>query len=112
VQTWYNEDQRLETWGTLSKYKTLAALVGHTHGASVYSFNGTTQGPWGSTANGFIDVINAPATQKEDGAHNPLPSEFMALEVSLDGKGMARFRVAQRVGSAWGTVQGEKSFQC
>ena len=113
TQTWYNEDQRLEFWATLNKYETLAVLVGHTHGAAVYSFNGTSQGPFGSTAPGAIDVINAPATQKEDGKFNALPSEFMAVEASVDtatGKGV--LRVAQRVGSAWGTVQGMKSFQC
>jgi hypothetical protein len=99
-------------WATLSQYKTLAVLVGHTHGASVYSFNGTAQGAWGREGEGFIDVINAPATQKEDGQHNPLPSEFMALEAAVDGEGKGKFRVAQRVGSAWGSVQGQKPFQC
>ncbi len=110
--TWYNEDQRLEMWATLLKYKTLAVLVGHTHGASVYSFNGTVQGAFGSSAAGFIDVINAPATQKEDGPHNPLPSEFMALEASVDASGAGTFRVAQRVGSTWGSVVGKKAFSC
>jgi hypothetical protein len=99
-------------WTTLLKYRTLAVLVGHTHGASVYSFNGTAQGAFGSTSPGYIDVINAPATQKEDGSHDPLPSEFMAMEVAIDESGAASFRVAQRVGSTWGTVQGKKSFQC
>ena len=52
------------------------------------------------------------AAQKEDGQHNPLPSEFMALEASVDASGAGSFRVAQRVGSTWGTVQGKKGFSC
>ncbi len=70
---WYNEDQRTELWATLNKYKTLAVLVGHTHGASTYSFNGTHEGSWGEKASGFIDVINAPATQRRPGLTNPCP---------------------------------------
>ena len=110
-QTWYNKDQSLELITTLNKYKTLGVLVGHTHGASVYSFNGTHGGAWGEGA-GFVDVINAPATQKEDGQHNTLPSEFMVLEASMGAGGVGSFRVAQRVGSGWGTVQGIKKFTC
>lgn len=77
----------------------------------MYSFNGTDGGAFGSTAPGFIDVVNAPATQKEDGVHNPLPSEFMAVEATGAG-GVYTFRVAQRVGSTWGTVMGKKNFTC
>lgn len=111
---WYNEDQRTAMWATLLKYNTLVALVGHTHTAEMYSFNGTAQSKWASDAAGFIDVVNAPATQKEDGKRNALPSEFMALEVALD-EGSANagtLRVAQRVGSAWGSVLGSKRFVC
>jgi hypothetical protein len=114
-RTWFNEDQAVEMWSILSAYKTLAVLVGHTHGASVYSFNGTADvGQFDPTneAPGFVSVINAPATQKEDGDHNPLPSEFMVLEAALDAAGAGTFRVAQRVGSAWGSVQGTKAFTC
>jgi len=115
--TWYNEDQRVATWDILTKYNTLAVLVGHTHGASVYAFNGTAQSNEFDASKlpaGFISVINAPATQKEDGPHNPLPSEFMALDATVDDEatGAGTFRVAQRVGSAWGSVQGTKGFKC
>jgi hypothetical protein len=103
-------------WSTLNKYNTLAVLVGHTHSAGVYSFNGTAQAnAFDSTTlpAGFISVINAPATQKEDGKLNALPSEFMVLEATLpDASGKGTFRVAQRVGSTWGTVQGSKPFTC
>ena len=64
----------------------------------------------GPGQSGFIDVINAPATQKEDGPHNPLPSEFTVLEAKMLGGGMGSFRVAQRVGSGWGTVLSMKNF--
>jgi len=113
--TWYNADQRIEMWQTLNKYNTLAVLVGHTHSAGVYAFNGTTQLNAFDTAKrpaGYISVINAPATQKEDGKLNALPSEFMALEASIEADGTGTFRVAQRVGSGWGPVQGTKSFKC
>lgn len=111
--TWYDKEHRTEMWATLSKYNTLAVLVGHTHSAGVYSFNGTNQGAWASDAPGFIDVINAPATQKEDGKLNPLPSEFMAMEAALEaGSSKGTFRVAQRVGSEWGKVMGQKAFTC
>ena len=57
--------------------------------------------------------MNAPATQKEDGEHNPLPSEFMVLEASLPaGSSTGTLRIAQRVGAGWGKVQGSKTFQC
>ena len=95
-------------WKILLKYNTLVTLVGHTHTAEMYSFNGTKQGAWGSNASGFIDVVNAPATQKEDGKHNALPSEFTAFEIALD-EGSATegtMRIAQRVGSAWGSAWG------
>jgi len=60
-----------------------------------------------------VPVVNAPATQKEDGEHNALPSEFMVAEVSVDAStGAGRFRVGQRVGTAWGSVLGERSFSC
>lgn len=113
-QTWYNEDHRREMWATLSQYKTLAVLVGHTHGANAYSYNGSDMGAWnaGATTPGFIDVINAPATQKEDGHLNPLPSEFMVLDAAMLGGGKGTFRVAQRVGSAWGSVLAMKNFTC
>ena len=75
---WYNEDQRIEMWTTLLKYKTLAVLVGHTHGASVYSFNGTAQGAFGSSAAGFIDVINAPASASASAAPS-LPASSRTL---------------------------------
>lgn len=102
---------------TLQKYNTLAVLVGHTHSAAVYSYNGTHQGVWGSNSTGYLDIINAPATQKEDGKENPLPSEFMVLEAALDSSGVSgTFRVAQRLswpaGSSWGSVLGQKSFTC
>jgi hypothetical protein len=114
---WYNEDQRQDMWQTLLQYNTLITLVGHTHSAMLYSFNGTKQGKWGSNETGFIDVVNAPATQKEDGKKNALPSEFMALEVALDGgKGIngvtGTLRVAQRVGNTWGSIFGSKRFEC
>jgi hypothetical protein len=86
-------------------------LVGHTHAANTYSYNGTEQGAFGF-GKGFVDVVNAPATQKEDGQFNPLPGEFMALEVSVDATGAGTFRVAQRVGHAWGTVLAKKQVQC
>ena len=111
--TWYNADQRVDMWRVLSKYNTLAAFVGHTHSAMAYSFNGTDGGDFGSTAPGFIDVVNAPATQKEDGQFNALPSEFMAAELALDATGKAgTFRVAQRVGSGWGKIQASKKVTC
>ena len=111
-QTWYNTDQTAEMFATLHKYSTLAAFVGHTHAAALYSHNGTAEsGDFNDPRPGFISVVNAPATQKEDGQHNPLPSEFMAVEVSVNATtGAGRFRVAQRVGQAWGDVLGEKSF--
>ncbi len=111
---WYNEDQRTDMWATLLQYNTVLALVGHTHTAETYSFNGTKQGVWGSNATGFLDVVNAPATQKEDGKHNALPSEFMAIELALDAGSATEgtLRVAQRVGHGWGSVQGSKRFSC
>ena len=110
---WYNRDQREELIATLSKYNPLVVLVGHTHTAEVYSYNGTSQAAWGK-GGGFVDVVNAPATQKEDGKGNPLPSEFMAFEAAMDSPTATtgKLRVAQRVGSGWGAVQGVKSFQC
>jgi hypothetical protein len=102
-------------WQTLSKYNTLAVLVGHTHSAGVYSFNGTDQSNEFDPSKlpaGFISVINSPATQKEDSKLNALPSEFMAMEATIDATGSGTFRVAQRVGSAWGPVQGSKAFKC
>ena len=59
-------------------------------------------------------MINAPATQKDDGKGNPLPSEFMVLEVAMDSDTATTgtLRVAQRVGSSWGAVQGIRKFQC
>jgi len=112
---WYNSDQRVELLGTLNKYNPLMVIVGHTHTAEMYSYNGTAQAPWGKGGSGFVDVVNSPATQKEDGKGNPLPSEFMVLEASMDtetGASSGKLRVAQRVGSGWGKVFGEKSFQC
>jgi hypothetical protein len=83
----------------------------------VYSFNGTDQGEWAAGKPGFLDVVNAPATQKEDGSHNALPSEFMVLEAGFASQaeaeaGAGLLRVAQRVGSGWGTVLGQKQFSC
>lgn len=110
---WYNADQRVELMSTISKYNPLVALVGHTHTAEVYSYNGTTQSTWGKGA-GFVDVVNAPATQKEDGKGNPLPSEFMVIEAAMDSPSAntGKLRVAQRVGSGWGTVLAVKNFTC
>ena len=106
-------DQTAEMFATLHKYNTLAAFVGHTHAAALYSHNGTAQGAFDDPRPGFISVVNAPATQKEDGELNPLPSEFMAVEVSVNTTtGTGRFRVAQRVGQTWGDVLGERSFSC
>jgi hypothetical protein len=100
-------------FSTLHKYNTLAAFVGHTHGAAVYSHNGTNQSDsFNDPRPGFISVVNAPATQKEDGQMNPLPSEFMAVEVTVNATGGGHFRVAQRVGQGWGTVLGAKDFMC
>lgn len=121
--TWFNPDQAAEMFATLNKYNTLVVLVGHTHGAGVYSYNGTHQGAWEESTPGYIAVVNAPATQKEDGQHNPLPSEFMVLDASLtssssggsDGGQQQQggvLRVAQRVGSAWGSVLGNRTFTC
>ena len=111
--SWYNSEQREELFNTLSKYKTLAVLVGHTHGAAVYAYNGTAEGAWEKGGEGgYVHIINAPATQKEDGQHNPLPSEFMVLEATMLGGGVGSLRVAQRVGSGWGTVMGQTNFTC
>jgi hypothetical protein len=84
----------------------------------IYSFSGTKQGKWVSNETGYIDVVNAPATQKEDGKKNALPSEFMVIETALDGgtgfKGgvTGTLRVAQRVGHEWGNILGSKRFEC
>ena len=111
--TWYNSDQREELIATLLKYKTLAVFVGHTHAADLYSFNGTDQGAFDDARPGFVPVVNAPATQKEDGDHNALPSEFMVADVTVDAAtGAGRFRVGQRVGTSWGEVLGERAFTC
>jgi len=112
-QTWFNVDQTEEMFATLNKYNTLAAFVGHTHAADLYSHNGTMQsGDFNDPHEGFIAVVNAPATQKEDGDFNPLPSEFLAVDVTVDASGAGRFRVAQRVGQGWGDVLGERNFTC
>ena len=107
-------DQREELIATLNKYNPLLVLVGHTHSAEMYSYNGTAQGQWAQGRVGFVDVVNAPATQKEDGKGNPLPSEFMALEAAMDSPtaSTGTLRVAQRVGSAWGSILGKKTFDC
>lgn len=109
----YNEDQRESLIALVSAHNPLLVLVGHTHSAEMYSYNGTAQGKWGE-GGAFVDVVNAPATQKEDGKGNPLPSEFMVLEAAMDSPTATtgKLRVAQRVGSTWGTVLGEKNFQC
>ena len=111
--SWYNADQRTELMGVLSKHNPLVVLVGHTHTAETYSYNGTAQGPWGA-GGAFIDVVNAPATQKEDGKGNPLPSEFIVMEAAMDSPTAATgtLRVAQRVGSAWGPILAKKRFTC
>ncbi len=113
----FSPPQRTELWSILGQHNTLLVLVGHTHTAGVYSFNGTNQGEWAAGKPGFIDVVNAPATQKEDGKHNALPSEFMVLEAGFASEEDARagagmLRVAQRVGSGWGAVVGTKQFTC
>jgi hypothetical protein len=115
--SWFNQGQQIELWTTLLKYNTLAVLTGHTHSATLASFNGTTQGEWNSKEPGFINVITAPATQKEDGYHNALPSEFMVIDAGFAtsedaAAGTGILRVAQRVGSSWGTVIGTAPFQC
>ncbi len=116
--SWYNADQRVELMSTLLKYQPLAVLVGHTHSAGIYTYNGTHQGEWPAQAgSGFINIINAPATQKEDGQHNALPSEFMVIDAGFDSDeaaaaGTGTLRVAQRVGSGWGTVLGTANFTC
>jgi hypothetical protein len=109
----FNADQTAEMFAVLHKYNTLAAFVGHTHSADLYSHNGTAQGEFNDPRPGFITVVNAPATQKEDGQRNPLPSEFLAVEVSVNATtGAGVFRVAQRVGQAWGKVLGSRPFVC
>ena len=112
--TWFNADQAAEMFATLARYRTLAVLVGHTHSAGVYAFNGTHQSDdFDAQDSGYIGVVNAPATQKEDGEHAALPSEFMALEASVDdATGKGTLRVAQRVGHGWGKVMGTRAFQC
>lgn len=72
-------------------------------------------GDFGTTEAGYIPVVNAPATQKEDGNHTAQPSEFMVLEADMEGDGSTgrgTLRVAQRVGAGWGSVQGSRPFQC
>ena len=96
----------------LLKYHTLAMFVGHTHAADLYSFNGTAEGAFNDARAGFIPVVNAPATQKEDGDFNALPSEFLVADVTVDASGAGRFRIGQRVGTAWGSVLGELNFTC
>lgn len=116
---WSNADHRTELWSILGGYNTLAVMAGHTHTAATYSFSAATQaqGPWDSGQPGFLDVIVAPATQKEAGNGSALPSEFMVLQAALDDPAdpanrTGTFRVAQRVGQGWGTVLGAKRFTC
>ena len=70
------------------------------------------QGSWANGQAGFIDVVNAPATQKEDGNHNPLPSEFMLVAAVMGEGRNGTLRIAQRVGHGWGDILGSKSFEC
>lgn len=111
-RTWYNADQAASFVAALAPYKTLVVHVGHTHAAGLYSFNGTSDGEWNDPRPGFINVMNAPATQKEAGDQTALPSEFMALEATVDAAGAGTLRIAQRVGSGWGNVQGSTTFSC
>lgn len=111
-RTWYNPDQAAAFIAALAPYKTLVVHVGHTHAAGLYSFNGTDEGAWNDPRPGFVNVMNAPATQKEAGDQTALPSEFMALEATVDAAGAGTLRIAQRVGSGWGNVQGSTTFSC
>ena len=69
---WYNRDQREELIATLSKYNPLLVLVGHTHSAEVYSYNGTSQAAWGK-GGGFVDVVNAPPLRRRTGRATRCP---------------------------------------
>jgi hypothetical protein len=111
-RTWFNEDQAAGFIATLAPYKTLLVHVGHTHAAGLYSFNGTVDGAWNDARPGFVNVMNAPATQKEAGDHTALPSEFMVLEAAVTAAGAGTLRIAQRVGSGWGDVHGSTAFEC
>ena len=75
----------------MAPYQTLLVHVRHTYSAGLYSFSGTADGGWGA-GGAFVDVMNAPATQKEDGVLNPLPSEFMVIQASLPEGGGLRWR--------------------
>ena len=83
--------------------------MGHTHSAAIYAWNGTSQIPFGTSG---IDVFNIPSTQKETPDGYPAPSEFMAFEMAVDDTNNVTFRVAQRVGWAWGEVAATKTFAC
>jgi len=104
---WYSQVERDEYYATLEKYNVVALLVGHTHAASTYAWNGTATGPLGRVPGG-IPVFNTPSTQKEAGPCNPTPcspapSEFLAIEVDIaDGAHSGTLRMAQRVGEGWG----------
>jgi hypothetical protein len=114
--TWYSDDQRAELYATLSRYNTVAVIVGHTHSAATYRWNGTSnEVPPGAPG---IDVVNVPAAQK-GGAEGAAPSEYMVAELAVLPGGAprtARFRVAQRIvgeggwgPSSWGPVAALKN---
>lgn len=112
---WYADTERQELWTTLQPYNVAGIFVGHTHSAAIYKFNGTeaVYPPYPSTGPALLDVFNIPSTQKEDNHGFPLPSEFLAVELAVEtATGEASFRVAQRVGSGWGSVMGNKTLKC
>lgn len=97
---WYSENERQIFYNTLSTLNTIGILCGHTHVVNIYSINGTdTMNPVNQKPG--INVFNIPSTQKEDSNGNPLPSEFMVFELSVDDYSNGLLRVGSRIGYDW-----------
>jgi hypothetical protein len=109
--SWYSDGQRLEFFNTLNRYNTLGVIVGHTHAAAIYGWNGTATFDTGTQPG--IDVYNVPATQK-GGTAGAEPSEYMLAEISiLDAASkLAHFRLAHRQVPQWGPYMATKNFTC
>jgi hypothetical protein len=81
----WSDHQRALYLDVLHSYNVASLVHGHTHICVLYKFKG-------------LDVLNAPATQREN-ATSSLPPSFLVVQLDM-GSGV--MRVAERVGEGWG----------
>ena len=99
---YWSESEALDFARAIQHHNVVAIVHGHTHSCNFYKWDVS------NTTGRVYDVFNAPALQKGGATDaEATPSQYLVFEIDDAARSL---RVFQRVGSTWGTITHESTY--